>query len=104
MLCQRCQTREALSREDAPVTCHLFGEIEGRFCADCVLELQRPYEEQLRRSIAERAPQLSDADLAAFPDQMLKFTLCLPIPGAAGELARSGGREDGLSQRLTEGR
>jgi hypothetical protein len=80
MLCQRCLTREALSQDGAPVTCHLFGEIEGHFCSECVLELQRPYEEELRSSIAERVPGLSDDDLRAVPDQMLKFTLCLPIP------------------------
>lgn len=80
MLCDRCRTREALSRDGAPVTCNLFGEIEGHFCSECVLELQRPYERELRDSIAERAPALTDADLAAVPDQMLKFTVCLPIP------------------------
>jgi hypothetical protein len=82
MLCERCHTREALSQDGAPVTCNLFGEIEGHFCSECVVELQRPYERELRNSIAERAPDLTDADLAAMPDQMLKFTLCLPIPAA----------------------
>jgi hypothetical protein len=80
MLCERCQAREALSQNGAPVTCNLFGEIEGYFCSECVVELQRPYDRELRHSIAERAPGLTDADLAAVPDQMLKFTLCLPIP------------------------
>ena len=80
MLCEHCHTREALSRDGAPVTCYLFGEIEGRFCSECLVELQRPYERELRNSIAERAPSLTDADLAAVPDQMLKFTVCLPIP------------------------
>lgn len=80
MLCERCRTREALSRDGVPVTCNLFGEIEGHFCSECVVELQRPYERRLRDTIAERAPALTDADLAAVPDQMLKFTVCLPIP------------------------
>ena len=80
MLCERCQAREALSQDGTPVPCNLFGEIEGYFCSECVVELQEPYDRKLRDSIAERAPALSDADLAAVPDQMLKFTLCLPIP------------------------
>ncbi len=82
MLCERCGTREALTRNGEPVPCHLFGEIRGYFCPECVVELQRPYERELRDSIAERAPALTEADLAAVPDQMLKFTLCLPIPGS----------------------
>ena len=65
MLCEHCHTREALTRDGAPVTCYLFGEIEGRFCSECLVELQRPYERELRNSIAERAPSLTDADLAA---------------------------------------
>jgi len=72
--------RDAISQDGTPVTCRLFGEIEGCFCTDCVLELQRPYEERLRESIAEKAPDLTPRDLEAVPDQMLKFTLCLPIP------------------------
>jgi hypothetical protein len=80
MLCQRCHARDAVARNGEPVPCHLFGEVDGYFCAECVLELQQPYEAALRRSIAERAPALTDHDLAGFPDQMLKFTLCLPIP------------------------
>jgi len=80
MLCQRCQTRQAMERDGSPLECHLFGEIQGYFCPECIVELQRPYEAQLRREIAERAPELSDVDLARFPDQMLKFTLSLPIP------------------------
>ncbi len=82
MLCERCGAREAMTRAGEPVPCHLFGEIRGYFCPECVLELQRPYERELLETIAERAPSLSDADLAAVPDQMLKFTLCLPIPPA----------------------
>ena len=80
MLCQYCHSREAIERDGAPARCNLFGEIEGYFCAECLLELQRPYEEALREEIAQRAPELSEADLALVPDQMLKFTLCLPIP------------------------
>src|SRR5512143_4150440 len=80
MLCERCGTREALTRDGEPVPCHLFGEIRGYFCPECVVELQRPYDRELRDSIAARAPGLTEADLAAVPDQMLKFTLCLPIP------------------------
>ena len=80
MLCEHCQTREALTQDGVPVTCNLFGEIEGHFCSECLRELQVPYELGLRKSIAERAPQLTEADLAAMPDQMLKFTVCLPIP------------------------
>lgn len=81
MLCERCGAREALSRDGEPVPCHLFGEIRGCFCPECVVELQQPYERELRQSIAERAPGITDEQLAAMPDQMLKFTLCLPIPG-----------------------
>ena len=80
MHCQHCGVREALERDGSPVVVRLFGEIEGYFCAVCVVELQRPYEQELRRSIAERAPDVTEADLAAVPDQMLKFTVCLPIP------------------------
>ncbi|MFN8650655.1 MAG: hypothetical protein U0133_16485 [Gemmatimonadales bacterium] len=78
MLCQRCGIREPVRRDGEPVLCHLFGEIRGYFCPECVIELQQPYERELRNSIAERAPE---ADIEAVPDQMLKFTLCLPIPG-----------------------
>jgi hypothetical protein len=80
MVCEHCRTREALTQDGAPVTCYLFGEIEGHFCPECLRELQAPYERELRKSIAEHAPGLTDADLAALPDQMLKFTVCLPIP------------------------
>ncbi len=76
----RCHTRDAITQDGHPVDCHLFGEIEGHFCAECLLELQRPYEAELRHRISDRAPALTDEDLAAVPDQMLKFTLCLPIP------------------------
>jgi hypothetical protein len=81
MLCQRCHTREAVNRNGDPVNCHLFEEIDGYFCAECVLELQQPYEAALRKSIAERAPTVTEDDLADLPDQMLKFTISLPIPG-----------------------
>lgn len=80
MLCQRCHTGEAVTRDGQTVTCHLFGEISGAFCADCLVALQQPYDAALRERISDRAPALSDADLARFPDQMLKFTLCLPLP------------------------
>jgi len=80
MHCQYCQSREALEQDGAPLRIRLFGEIEGCFCADCVLELQAPYNDALRAEITSRAPGLTEADLAAMPDQMLKFTLCLPIP------------------------
>jgi len=80
MLCQRCQTRDAIERDGTPVRCNLFGDIEGYFCAECLLDLQRPYEAALRLDIAERVPALSAEDLALVPDQMLKFTLCLPVP------------------------
>lgn len=85
MLCQRCGVREPVGRDGEPVLCHLFGEIRGYFCPECVVELQRPYERELRDSIAAHAP---DAAIDAVPDQMLKFTLCLPIP--AVERAGSG--------------
>lgn len=91
MLCQRCHTGDAITRDGQTVTCHLFGEITGAFCADCLVELQRPYDAALRERISDRLPALSDADLARFPDQMLKFTLCLPIPpgSVAGSAPRS---------------
>lgn len=79
MRCQRCQTQNALEKNGAPALLSLFEEIEGYFCARCVLELQHPYNLRLRRSIAERASSLTDADLAAVPDQMLKFTMCFPV-------------------------
>lgn len=84
MLCQRCRSHAAVERDGLPVRCNLFGEIEGYFCDECLVALQQPYEALLRQDIAARAPQLTDADLAAIPDQMLKFTLCLPIPPGAG--------------------
>jgi len=80
MLCNRCQTREAIASAGQAVPCHLFGEIHGYFCAECLVDLQHPYDDALRQAIARRAPELSDDDLARLPDQMLKFTLCLPIP------------------------
>lgn len=82
MRCQHCQSQDALEKDGQPALLRLFEEIEGYFCADCVVEFQKPYNEALRRSIAEKAPQLSDADLAQMPDQMLKFTMTLPLPGA----------------------
>ncbi len=83
MQCQRCQSRTAIERDGAPLTLRLFGDIEGCFCPECVLEIQTPYNDALRADIAERAPGLSAEALAAVPDQMLKFTLCLPIPRVA---------------------
>ena len=80
MLCQRCDSRVALMRDGEPVRINLFDTIEGYFCAECVVALQQPYEAGLRAEISSRAPALTDADLSAVPDQMLKFTLCLPIP------------------------
>lgn len=80
MLCQRCESSLALARDGAPVRLHLFGTIEGYFCAECVVALQQPYDTGLRADIARRAPSLTTAELSGFPDQMLKFTLCLPIP------------------------
>jgi len=84
MLCQRCHSHNAVEQNGQPVCCNLFGEIEGYFCDECLVALQQPYENALRQDIAARAPQLTDADLAAVPDQMLKFTVCLPIPQRAG--------------------
>ncbi|MEO8635265.1 MAG: hypothetical protein ABI587_08310 [Gemmatimonadales bacterium] len=49
-------------------------------CADCALEIQKPFNAELRHSIEVHAPQLTDEDLSRVPDQMLKFTLMLPIP------------------------
>lgn len=80
MLCERCSSHPALERDQQPVRCYLFGTIEGFFCAGCVRALQLPFEASLRRDVAIEAPGLSAADLAGIPDQMLKFTLCLPIP------------------------
>ena len=79
MKCQQCFQRPALERDGRPAFLSLFGTVEGYFCEECAREIQRPYEEELRRSIAVRAPQLSDEDLASLPDQMLKFTVTLPI-------------------------
>jgi hypothetical protein len=84
MLCERCQSREAVAKDGQPVACHLFGEIHGCFCADCLLDLQRPYDDALRAAIAHRVPSVSAEELARMPDQMLKFTLCLPIPPVRG--------------------
>jgi protein-arginine kinase activator protein McsA len=79
MKCQQCFQRPALERDGRPAFLSLFGTVEGYFCEECAREIQRPYEEELRRSVAERAPQLTDEDLAGLPDQMLKFTVTLPI-------------------------
>lgn len=84
MRCQRCDRQDALEKDGAPALLRLFEDIEGYFCAACVLDLQRPHNAQLRHSIAERAPGLTEQDLEAVPDQMLKFTMCLPIPGQPG--------------------
>ena len=83
MLCQSCHTRPALERNGKPVVMNLFGEVEGCFCEECVLAIEQPHDRELRRSIAERAPGISDEALAALPDQMLKYTLCVPIPRGA---------------------
>jgi hypothetical protein len=80
MLCETCHTRPALERDGKPVTMNLFGEVEGCFCAECVLAYQQPHEAELRRSIAEHVPQITAEQLEAMPDQMLKFTLCVPVP------------------------
>ncbi len=80
MHCQHCQSRDAIERNGTPARVRLFGEIEGYFCPECIVVLQEPYNRELRADIASRAPALTDADLGAVPDQMLKFTLCLPIP------------------------
>ena len=80
MLCQACKTRPALEREGTPVVMSLFGESSGCFCGDCVLAFQQPHNAELRRSIAERAPNITDEQLASVPGQMLKYTLCIPVP------------------------
>ena len=69
-----CFQRPALSATVSPAFLSLFGTVEGYFCEECAREIQRPYEEELRRSVAERAPQLTEDDLASLPNQMLKFT------------------------------
>lgn len=86
MRCQRCDAREALTKNGAPALLRLFEDIEGYYCAECVLDLQRPFNAELRRSIADRAPVLTQADLDEVPDQMLKFTMCLPIPAGVGRI------------------
>ena len=58
----------------------LFGTIDGYLCEDCALEVQKPFNAELRHAIELRAPQITAADLSRLPDQMLKFTLMLPIP------------------------
>ena len=80
MQCQTCHVRPALERDGQPVRLTLFGTIDGYICEDCALEVQRPFNAELRRSIGTRAPQLTEEDLGRLPDQMLKFTLMLPIP------------------------
>ncbi len=80
MRCQHCQSRDALERDGIPVQVQLFGEIEGCFCAECIVALQEPYNRGLRADIAIKAPELSELELESVPDQMLKFTLCFPIP------------------------
>ncbi len=93
MRCQRCHAQDALEKDGAPAMVRLFEDIEGYFCATCVVELQQPFNADLRRSIAARAPALTEADLAAVPDQMLKFTLCLPIQPAPGGGKPTPGRQ-----------
>ena len=80
MQCQTCQLRPALERDGHPVRLTLFGTVDGYFCEACALEIQKPFNAELRRSIRLRAPQLTAEDLSRVPDQMLKFTLMLPIP------------------------
>lgn len=92
MRCQRCHAQDALEKNGAPAMVRLFEDIEGYFCATCVVELQEPFNADLRRSIAARAPALTEADLAAVPDQMLKFTLCLPIQPTPGSGTPTPGR------------
>ncbi len=84
MLCQLCASRPALEQDGHPQWLHLFEDISGYYCAECTLVLQEPHEAELRRSVAERAPGITDEQLAAVPDQMLKFTMCLPIPTLQG--------------------
>ena len=85
MLCETCHERPALTKNGEPARLVLFGSIEGYFCAKCALEHQSPFNAELRRSIAERAPNVSEEDLARIPDQMLKFTLNLPLPANLDE-------------------
>jgi protein-arginine kinase activator protein McsA len=80
MLCQTCNQREALERDGRPARLSLFGSIEGYFCAECALKHQEPFNAEFLKAVAERAPYLTIEDLEAVPDQMLKFTLNLPIP------------------------
>lgn len=80
MLCQHCCSASALEQDGRPVELHLFETTTGYFCAECTVLLQEPHNAALRQSIAERAPQVTDEQLAALPDQMLKYTLNLPIP------------------------
>ena len=79
MLCDTCQQRPAMTRNGEPARLVLFGRIEGYFCAECALEHQRPDNEALRRTISERAPNLTAEDLGRVPDQMLKFTMHFPV-------------------------
>ncbi|MEP6572369.1 MAG: hypothetical protein ABJD11_06720 [Gemmatimonadota bacterium] len=80
MLCETCHERDALERNGQAARMSLFGSIEGFFCAECALKHQEPFNAGFRESVAERAPYLTEEDLAAVPDQMLKYTLNLPIP------------------------
>ena len=91
MLCQTCNEAAALERDGQPVLLSLFGQIEGYFCAECVLRLQEPFNEELRRSIAERLPEITKEQLAQVPDQMLKFTLHLPLPDRLEEWLKNPG-------------
>lgn len=83
MQCERCGRHEALERDGVPARLRLFESWDGYLCERCVLELQEPYNRELRDRIAEQAPHLTDEDLARFPDQMLKFTMHLPLPRKA---------------------
>ena len=80
MLCQTCHVHPALERDGQPVRLTLFGTIDGYLCEACALEVQKPFNAELRHAIELRAPQITAADLSRLPDQMLKFTLMLPIP------------------------
>jgi hypothetical protein len=86
MRCQHCQSHDALEQDGHPVLLHLFEDISGYYCAECTVLLQQPRNAALRQSIAERAPAVTDEQLAAMPDQMLKYTMCLPIPQMVTDL------------------
>ncbi len=80
MRCERCGEHEALEQDGTPVRIRLFESWEGYACERCVLEIQEPYNLELRERVSELAPHLTAEELSRFPDQMLKFTVCLPLP------------------------